>query len=552
MNDSSFGSTVFSKEGHVLCHNDAAADLLSMEGPFTNINQMPDDVQNTFFKCSLEGGADHSFGAVRLHFQRVEKQKEYRVLLIVYNDPHYFELEQIINQSFDEILVTDGDGVITKVSKKCEELYGLSEEVLIGQKTADLANRHVFTPSLTPVVQKEKKKVSCIQGTRTGKRLYVIGNPIFDDDGEIYRIVFNSREVSEIEMLESRLQQTENLLNQYRTELRQLRQLVSGEKEVVYQSNEMKEVFQLAAKVAPVDSTVLIAGETGVGKGVMARYIHQEGNRNNNKIIEINCGAIPENLIESELFGYEKGAFTGANKAGKKGVIELADGGTLFLDEVADLSLNVQVKLLQFLQDSCFRRVGGNEPIHVNTRIIAATNQDLPQLVKEKKFREDLFYRLNVVPMMIPPLRHRKDDIAVLVDHFLTQLNLKYQMNKRISDDVYQYLLRYHWPGNVRELENLIERLVVTCEGSKVTIEGLPTYLIDYKSHIQEGIVVKDIIPLKQAVEDLERQLVTQAYLKYKNTYKCAEALQVNQSTVVRKIKKYAKHGKLKNLLTEN
>jgi len=238
------------------------------------------------------------------------------------------------------------------------------------------------------------------------------------------------------------------------------------------------------------------------------------------------------------------GAFTGANREGKKGVLELADNGTLFLDEIAELPLNVQSKLLHFLQENTFRRVGGSRLIRVNTRIIAATNKDLPQLVKEKKFREDLYYRLNVIPITIPPLRHRKEDVPVLVENFLSRLNQKYQMNKRISDEVIEALMTYDWPGNVRELENLVERLIVTAEGNTVTLRDLPDHILNRNpSHC--GVIVKNIYPLKEAVEDLEKQLVLMTYEKYKNTYKCAEVLKVNQSTVVRKLQKYRKESKV-------
>lgn len=537
------GTVLFSEDGEVLYSNRSASDLLNLEATLVTVKQLSKQVQDGFFECASNPKKQLQIGMNRLFFEPCEENGEPRVLLTIFYDPEHYELEQIITKSFDEILVTDGNGVITKVSVKCEEFYGLPAEEMIGKKTSDLAKNGLFTPALTPVVLEKKKKASCVQMTITGKRLYVIGNPIFDENGEIYRIVFNSRDVTEIEILESRLKVTEDLLDQYKTELRQLKQLVSGEKEVVYQSNEMDQVYQLAAKVAQVDSTILIVGETGVGKGMMARYIHQESTRSENEMIDINCGAIPDHLIESELFGYEGGAFTGAKKEGKKGVIELADKGTLFLDEIADLPLNVQVKLLQFLQDHSFRRVGGNQSIHVNTRIIAATNQDLSKRVKEKQFREDLYYRLNVIPITIPPLRHRKEDIPVLIDYFLSGLNLKYQMNKKVARDVYETLLSYDWPGNVRELENLMERLIVTCEGRTITINDLPSYLID-QDYSPQGIVVKNISPLKQAVADVERQLVTMAYQTYKNTYKCAEVLQVNQSTVVRKIKKYTGESK--------
>jgi len=542
---SPMGLILFSRDGTVLCHNDRARYLLGIDGDFTAVRQLPRQAQEAFREAERsESSVYVQIKALRFFFRCVRDEESVCILLTVMEDPNYWELECIIQESFDEILVTDAEGRITKISSKCEELYGMSAEELIGKRTTELAEQGIFSPSLIPRVLKEKKKVSGVQVTRTGKKLYVTGNPVFDDDGNLYRIVFNSREVSEIEALENRLHETEKLLNKYRTELHQLKLLVKDRKEIVYQSDKMEQVYLLATKVAQVDSTVLIVGETGVGKGMMARFIHQKSNRRNHQMIEINCGAIPENLIESELFGYERGAFTGANREGKKGVLELADNGTLFLDEIAELPLNVQSKLLHFLQENTFRRVGGSRLIRVNTRIIAATNKDLPQLVKEKKFREDLYYRLNVIPITIPPLRHRKEDVPVLVENFLSRLNQKYQMNKRISDEVIEALMTYDWPGNVRELENLVERLIVTAEGNTVTLRDLPDHILNRNpSHC--GVIVKNIYPLKEAVEDLEKQLVLMTYEKYKNTYKCAEVLKVNQSTVVRKLQKYRKESKV-------
>lgn len=542
---SPMGMVLLSRDGTVLCHNVQAKRLLGIDRDFTDVGLLPRQAREVFREVEQSKSNAHvQIKSLRFFFRYVSDRTPSCILLTVMEDPAYQELECIIQESFDEILVTDAEGHITKISSKCEELYGLSAEELIGKKTTELAEQGIFNPTLIPRVLKERKKVSGVQVTRTGKKLYVTGNPVFDEKGNLYRVVFNSREVSEIEALENRLHETEELLDKYRTELHQLRLLGKDRKEIVYQSDKMKQVYLLAAKVAQVDSTVLIVGETGVGKGMMARFIHQESSRRNHRMIEINCGAIPENLIESELFGYERGAFTGANREGKKGVIELADNGTLFLDEIGELPLNVQSKLLHFLQENTFRRVGGSSLIRVNTRIIAATNKDLPQLVKEKKFREDLYYRLNVIPITVPPLRHRKEDIPVLVENFLSRLNQKYQMNKRIGDEVMDAFMNYDWPGNVRELENLIERLVVTAEGNTVTPGDLPDHFLT-RTPSHGGVIVKDICPLKEAIEDLERQLVLMAYRKHKNTYKCAEVLKVNQSTVVRKLKKYRRESEI-------
>jgi PAS domain S-box-containing protein len=537
-----FGMLLIDSEGTILVKNEQAKDLLHLDESMINLVQLPGAIQANMEKC-IQGGS-HSFRIKSLRFfvqSFHDNQTSYSVLSIL-KDEDYMELEAIVDGSFDEIFVTDGNGVITRLSERCKDLYGVPAEQLIGRKAMDLAEEGVFTPSLTPEIIKQKTTVSSIQMTKTGKKLYVTGKPIFDLNDEIYRIIFNSREFSEIEALESRLQETEHLLDRYRTELNELKQLASERKQVIYESNEMKQIYQLASKVAQVDSTVLIVGETGVGKGVMARYMHQQSQRSDYPFIQINCGAIPENLIESELFGYENGAFTGAKKNGKKGVFELAENGTLFLDEIGELPLNVQVKLLQFLQDRTFRRVGGNELVRVNTRVIAATNKDLLQSIKERTFREDLYYRLNVVPLTVPPLRQRREDIPALINSFASQFNAKYEMSKQFSEDVILYLTNHDWPGNVRELENLVERLIITCDEHVIVKSHLPDYLRGNPAASAGGIIVKGMYPLKQATEEVERQLVTMAYQAYGNTYRCAEVLQVNQSTAVRKINKYVRH----------
>lgn len=309
---------------------------------------------------------------------------------------------------------------------------------------------------------------------------------------------------------------------------------------IIAYSVEMGKVLQLATKVAPVSTTILIMGESGVGKEVVARFIHNASLRRNGPFVTINCGAIPENLLESELFGYEEGAFTGAKREGKPGMIEIASSGTLFLDEISDLPLDLQVKLLQVIQERRLIRVGGIKPIEVDIRIIAATNRDLPKMVQEGQFRADLFYRLNVVPIVIPPLRDRRDDIIPLIYHFLAKHNNAHGYDKTISRETRELLTRYSWPGNVRELENLIERLVVTVEGEEITVEDLPLHIKDEHLTHDSKVIVEGVIPLREAVEEVERQLIRHAQKEHETTYEMAEALGVNQSTIVRKLKKYA------------
>ncbi len=292
----------------------------------------------------------------------------------------------------------------------------------------------------------------------------------------------------------------------------------------------------LASKVAEVDSTVLITGESGVGKEVLASYIHANSKRSDKPFIKINCGAIPVTLLESEFFGYEKGAFTGASKEGKTGIFELAHNGTLFLDEIGEIPLPLQVKLLRVLQENEFLRVGGTKLIKVNVRIIGATNKDLEQEIKKGNFREDLFYRLNVVPIHIPSLRKRKEDILPLTLFFLKQFNEKYHKNKSISHEVIESFQNYNWAGNIRELQNIIERLVVLADSDHIDIADLPS--IFRRHNVSEAITIHKIMPLKQAISFVEKQLITMAKEKYSTTSKIAEVLGVDQSTISRKINK--------------
>ncbi|MGE5587490.1 MAG: sigma 54-interacting transcriptional regulator [Clostridia bacterium] len=308
---------------------------------------------------------------------------------------------------------------------------------------------------------------------------------------------------------------------------------------VIAYSVEMGRVLQLAAKVAPVNTTVLLLGESGVGKEVVARFIHSTGPRRRGPFVNINCGAIPATLLESELFGYESGAFTGARREGKPGMVEAASGGTLFLDEISELPPDLQVKLLQLIQERKLVRVGGVKPLGVDIRIIAATNRDLAAMVGRGEFRADLFYRLNVVPITIPPLRERPDDVIPLIYHFLNRYNEAHGYEKTINEQAREILTRYSWPGNVRELENLIERLVVTVEGDEIGAADLPQHVFEEGGARPPRVVVGGIMPLRQATEEVERQIIERALSEERSTYSMAKLLGVNQSTVVRKIKKY-------------
>ncbi len=310
-------------------------------------------------------------------------------------------------------------------------------------------------------------------------------------------------------------------------------------KQFIVHSGCMKELTKMAIRVAKVDSTVLIQGESGVGKELIADVIHSHGARSKGPLIKINCGAIPENLLESEFFGYEPGAFSGASRKGKIGLFELANGGILFLDEIGDMPLNLQVKLLRVLQDKEIIRVGGIRPIKVDIRIITGTNRNLTEMINNRQFRQDLYYRLNVVPIHVPALRERREDIPVLTNYFLEYFNHKYLANsthKKLAPEVVDCFMKHDWPGNVRELENLIERLIVTTAQSYITMSDLPPWLDKSKTN---NTGPAENISLRCAVEDTERKLLQYAFSRYKSTYEVARVLEINQSTVVRKAAKY-------------
>lgn len=358
-------------------------------------------------------------------------EKKYSKKIQYYKDLQQ-EYQAIFESSYDGITITDKHGTILRINPAGERVEGLSSKDVVGKYVQELVDLGIYSESATIKALEKRVPVTILQKVPSGKEIIATGTPIFED-GEIIRVITNSRDITELNNLKRELSQAHQLAEKYQSELEFLRLEQMKTEDVVVHSPEMKKIVTLATRVAPVDSTVLIQGESGVGKGVFSKLIHNNSRRKNGPFIKIDCGSIPESLLESELFGYEKGAFTGASKEGKIGLIELANGGTLFLDEIGEVPLNLQVKLLRVLQDREIVRVGGNSAIPVDIRIIAATNRELETMVKEKSFREDLYYRLNVVPIFIPPLRERKGDIQPLVVNSLDKFNRKYKFEKKLN-----------------------------------------------------------------------------------------------------------------------
>ncbi|KKB37080.1 sigma-54 interaction domain-containing protein [Bacillus thermotolerans] len=448
-------------------------------------------------------------------------------------------LDAIIESSYDGIYITDKDGITLKTNSAIERITGIPKEYYINKNVADLMKRGILQTSVSEQVVEKKKPVSVIQLNYSGRETLMTGSPIFNEDGEVESVVTNIRDLSDLNELQSALQQANEMNKSYQKEIERLKGRLSiSDKDVVIESEQMRLIYDTAGRIANVEATVLILGETGVGKDVLAKYIYQHSERSRTgKFIKVNCGAIPPDLLESELFGYSSGAFTGANKQGKPGMFELADKGVLFLDEIGEMPLNLQVKLLRVIQEREIQRVGSTTSKMVDVRLIAATNRNLKKMVQNGEFREDLFYRLNVVPVHIPPLRERKEEILPLLNVYLKKLNKKYGLAKQLNEELKAFFYQYDWPGNVRELSNLLERIVLLNRENMLGLEHLPA---EYQAKPEPpASSSKPIMTLKQAAEEAEQHVLRKAAEKYKTTYEIAEALETSQPTVVRKMKKY-------------
>lgn len=448
-------------------------------------------------------------------------------------------LDAVIESSYDGIYITNIDGVTLRANSAIERITGIPKEYYLNKKVDDLIKRGILEDSVTHKVLKKKRSVSLMQLNYSGKETLLTGNPVFNEHGEIESIVTNIRDLSDLNDLQNALRKANELNKNYQKEIDRLRRnetFIDGK--TVVGNEQMRIIYDTAKRIANVSATVLILGETGVGKDVLAKYIYNESERSKSgKYIKVNCGAIPSNLLESELFGYAGGAFTGASKNGKPGMFELADKGFLFLDEIGEMPLDLQVKLLRVIQEREIQRVGGTSIKKVDVRLLAATNRNLKEMVQEGKFREDLYYRLNVVPIVIPPLRERKDEIHDLIKLFLKDINEKYGMNKELNAELLSFFYRHNWPGNIRELSNLLEQIVLLNSVDKLEIEHLPA---EYKMESNsQAIEVDEVMPLKKAVEAAEENLLKRAAEKYVTTYDLAKALDTSQPTIVRKLKKY-------------
>lgn len=426
-------------------------------------------------------------------------------------------LELVFDNVENGIYIVDGKGVTVGVNQTFERMSGFSHRELVGRSLYDMVgpgNR--FSGSASLIVLERKAPATATYSTATNRKLLVKGQPIFDGKGEIRYVINTIWDLTVVHY-------------QQQIDADTARDHLLQEEDIITCSLPMTRAIDLALRVAGTNSTILLSGESGVGKSLIARLIHRTSARKDKPFVQINCGAIPESLIESELFGYEAGSFTGADKRGKSGLFESATGGTIFLDEISELPLHLQSKLLGVLQEREFLRIGGRTPTRVDVRLIAASNRDLAALANDGRFRDDLYYRLNVVPIHLPSLRNRRDDIPLLIRYFADRYNRKYQTYKEFTPALVEELRQRPWRGNIRELENLVERLIVTSPGDQIT--GNDAALAGSSAPEVTGGT------LRQRLEAHERQLLIQALQQHRTTRRAAEALGISQATAARKLK---------------
>ncbi|MDQ0219525.1 PAS domain S-box protein [Peribacillus cavernae] len=471
-------------------------------------------------------------------------------VLVIYSKPVLKRLEEyqdmatdlqvLFDSSYDVIFVSDANGKALRVSSACERLWGKKKEEFLEQTVYELEKQNVFSPSITRMVLQEKRKISTIQKTSTGKTLLVVGTPVKDKDGNIIRVVNASRDITEINKLQSELKEMRGIAEHYQRELEEVRRDYTSPKKLIYSSKVMEKIAEQTKRIAIFNSTVLITGESGVGKEIIASMIHEFSNRSDQPFIKVNCGAIPESLLESELFGYEKGTFTGADKEGKKGLFLAANNGTILLDEITEMPLSLQVKLLRVIQESEIRQIGSVKTKKINVRIIASTNRKIQTLINKGHFREDLYYRLNVIPLEIPPLRERKEDIPLLVDYFIQEFYKEYKIKKPLSNDAIYELIKHSWKGNIRELRNFVERLLIFSKKDKIDKKDVLDILTDDSQEKPSiNVYFEDKLDLFKTLESVESQILKRASMKFHTTIEIAEALNVNQSTISKKLRKY-------------
>jgi len=449
------------------------------------------------------------------------------------------KLDQIIENSYDSIFVTDKLGNVLLANATTARLLNVKLEKLIGSNVKDLVNEGIYHKSTAIEAATKRSVVTDLVKTAEGLILMSTSMPLIGEDGEVVMVITNTREKDLVEKYMAALEEERAKADRYKTAVEYLSEIDADSKLPTFESPVMCKTMSTVTIIAKVDSTVLLSGETGSGKEVVARFIHRKSPRNKELFIPINCAAIPRELLESEFFGYVRGAFTGANPRGKPGIFEIASNGTLFLDELGELPLSIQSKLLRVLETGEVQRLGDTTIHKTNVRLIAATNKDLKKMVNDKLFREDLYYRLNVIPIHLPPLRERPEDIIALAGKFLAEYNRKYALKKTFSATTLQAFLNYSWPGNVRELRNVVERLTITSVCDELEFE------LD-SSAGNKNIEIKDVSSpvinnyngcLKDVLKTVEREYINKVLDEcHGRVGEAAQRLGIHRTLLYRKI----------------
>ncbi|MBN1959023.1 MAG: sigma 54-interacting transcriptional regulator [Desulfuromonadales bacterium] len=448
-------------------------------------------------------------------------------------------LETLINSTSDGLCICDPQGLIQRMNRTSARFYGAPPEQMIGRSVTNLVEQGLIDRSAAWEVIKSGKISNLLQ-QRGPRKLLVTGTPIHDESGKLLWVVVSERDITEIDSLRRDLEEQKALNDEFQLQVLNLQKMAFAGRQLIARTPCMIKLIEQALKVSKTNSSILLFGESGVGKGVIADLIHKNSMRANRPIIKLNCGAIPESLIESELFGYEKGAFTGATGS-KPGYFEMADGGLLFLDEIAELPASAQVKLLRFLEDGQLTRLGGTKAKNIDVRIIAATHRNLDEMVQQGKFRHDLYYRLNVIPLHVPPVRDRKDCILPMIRYYLDHFCEQTKTRKHLTQAATETLTNYDYPGNVRELMNLCERLVVMTETESIDLPDLPVHVVRQTRKKSGGFNEEwpEQMSLRQIVQSVERGVLMHGLEIHRNQARLAEALKVNQSTITRKLRRH-------------
>ena len=445
----------------------------------------------------------------------------------------------ILSSISDAVALSNEEGRVIWMNKSLCDFLNITQDEWLGMTTRELIKAGYITRSLANIKRKGIQTGFIL--TKNGREFMSIVRPIYDKDGNIKFYLSTSTILEELNELKDQLEKLKRQNERYQGEVECLREILFLENELVFESPEMERLARKIMKVAPFDTAVLITGESGVGKEVLAKTIHQKSKRKNGPFIPVVIPSIPPNLLETELFGYEDGAFTGAIRGGKTGLFEIAYGGTLFLDEIGDCPYDIQVKILRTLETSEIRKVGGTRNIKLDIRILAATNKDLPQLVRDGLFREDLFYRLNVFPIHIKPLRERPEDIEPLCKYFVGNINSKYNTNKKFSKKAIIKLKEYPWYGNIRELKNVVERLVILSEEDTITMEEINAILGNSTNGFRRQLTeVQDdnISPWKE-YESYERFKILETLKQVGgNKTKAAQILGISRTKLYAKLRK--------------